>query len=88
MVQLEFHQLVKSKPFTGSKSAVASQAGLVQFAVDADGALNFAVAGGGLRQQLRLRGEGSAAGCFQFRGVAKTWGKHGETHGKMWGFLW
>ena len=44
------------------------QAGSLQFAVDADGALNFAVAGGGLRQQLRLRGESTAAaGCFQFR---------------------
>ena len=28
-----------------------SQAGKIQFAVDADGALNFAVAGGGVRAQ-------------------------------------
>lgn len=51
--------------------ASSQEAGSLQFAVDADGALNFAVAGGGLRQQLRLRGggdgDGSAAGCFQFR---------------------
>jgi len=48
--------------------AASIQAGSLQFAVDADGALNFAVAGGGLRQQLRLRGESTAAaGCFQFR---------------------
>ena len=52
--------------------------------MDADGALNFAVAGGGLRQQLRLRGngegDGSAAGCFQFRGVAKV-ENMGKNHG-------
>jgi hypothetical protein len=58
--------------------------------VDADGALNFAVAGGGLRQQLRLRGggdgDGSAAGCFQFRGVAFPWKTWRKAMGKPWDF--
>lgn len=52
------------------------QVGSVQFAVDADGALNFAVAGGGLRQELRLHSEG-AAGCFQFRAAAAWPGRLG-----------
>ncbi|CAE7383330.1 Amy4N [Symbiodinium necroappetens] len=48
--------------------ASSMQAGKIQFAVDADGALNFAVAGGGVRAQMRLAGDGRLRNhCFSFR---------------------
>ncbi|CAE7567295.1 amy [Symbiodinium sp. KB8] len=48
--------------------ASSMQAGKIQFAVDADGALNFAVAGGGVRAQMRLAGDGRLRDhCFSFR---------------------
>ncbi|CAJ1339117.1 unnamed protein product, partial [Effrenium voratum] len=47
--------------------ASSSQAGMLQFAVDADGALNFAVAGGGVRSQMTLSGDSARAQCFNFR---------------------
>eukprot|EP00439_Symbiodinium_sp_Y106_P025059 s4414_g3.t1 len=48
--------------------ASSIQAGKIQFAVDADGALNFAVAGGGVRAQMSLAGDGRLRDhCFSFR---------------------
>jgi len=47
--------------------AAAGEAGSVQFAVDADGALNFAVAGGGVRRLMSLSGdEKLRSECFDF----------------------
>eukprot|EP00931_Biecheleriopsis_adriatica_P101721 TRINITY_DN76802_c0_g1_i1.p1 TRINITY_DN76802_c0_g1~~TRINITY_DN76802_c0_g1_i1.p1 ORF type:complete len:883 (+),score=137.12 TRINITY_DN76802_c0_g1_i1:35-2650(+) len=54
--------------------ASASEAGMIQFAVDADGALNFAIAGGGVPSQLTLPEDGGLrARCFNFKlGPAAT----------------
>ncbi|CAE8640374.1 unnamed protein product, partial [Polarella glacialis] len=47
--------------------AWSSKVGKIQFGVDGDGALNFAVAGGGVRSQLTLASEAAlSSGCFNF----------------------